>query len=188
MSSGGAEAVGQLRLQLLVIRCQTGDERAFRQLYESFADRTRRYVRAWLGAEGVDDVQQEVWMRVYKRIGQLADPAAFRTWLFMTTRHAAIDFLRRRAREAEIRASGRAHSSEAGVATGPEPTGKQAEAVRSALDELPAVQREAVILRYWNDLTYAEIALVAGCPIGTVRSRLHQAKRALGDSLGPLLG
>jgi RNA polymerase sigma-70 factor (ECF subfamily) len=187
MSDGGVERADELRLRLLVIRCQTGDERAFQELYETFAERTRRYVRGWLGARGADDVQQEVWMRVYKRIGQLADPAAFRTWLYMTTRHATIDSLRRSAREAEIVASGPAQFAEEALAPDPQPEAGRAEAVRSALDALPAAQREAVILRYWNDLTYAEIALVTGCPIGTVRSRLHHAKRALGDSLGPLL-
>jgi RNA polymerase sigma factor (sigma-70 family) len=50
----------------------------------------------------IADVQQEVWLTVYRRIGGLSDPRAFRTWLFQTTRHRAIDFLRARKREREL--------------------------------------------------------------------------------------
>src|SRR4051812_31573634 len=87
-----------LQLQLLVLRCQAGDERAFATLLDEFGEKTLRYLRGLLG-EDADDVQQEVWLAVFKRIATLANPAAFRTWLFQTTRHRAIDFLRVRERE-----------------------------------------------------------------------------------------
>lgn len=51
--------------------------------------------------------------------------------------------------------------------------------IRSAIAQLPPVQREVVMLRFWDDMTYAEISLIVGCSIGTVRSRLHYARRAL---------
>jgi RNA polymerase sigma-70 factor (ECF subfamily) len=62
----------------------------------------------------------------------------------------------------------------------PEPTSPELESALTALSE---VQREVVILRYWEDMTYAEIAVVTGTPVGTVRSRLHHAKAKLREEL-----
>ena len=85
-------------LYLLVLRCQAGDEAAFGQLLTSFGSRTLAHLRTLVGDEA-EDVQQEVWLAVYRRIGSLANPGGFRTWLFQTTRHRAIDYLRARRRE-----------------------------------------------------------------------------------------
>jgi RNA polymerase sigma-70 factor (ECF subfamily) len=168
-----------LWLRLLVVRCQTGDEAAFRELYGLFSGRTRRFAETLLDRDSAKDVQQEVWLTVYKRIAQLADPGALRTWLYMTTRHAAIDLLRRRKRESELLALHAQEPEAASVQDGEGSEFPDSEVIRSAVTRLPAAQREVVMLRYWEDLSYAEIAIVIGCSIGTVRSRLHYARRAL---------
>jgi len=168
-----------LRLRLLVLRCQTGDEAAFRELYEEFSGRTRRFAGALLDDGSAEDVQQEVWLSVYRRIGQLTDPGAFRTWLYMTTRHSVIDLLRRRRREAELLALQPAASKDTDVHEHHDTTEPDRAVIRSAIAQLPPVQREVVMLRFWDDMTYAEISLIVGCSIGTVRSRLHYARRAL---------
>ncbi len=77
------------------MRCQAGDERAFGRLMEMFGDRTRRYLQQLVG-DAADDVYQEVWLAVYRNIHGLVNPRAFRTGLFRTTRHRAIDCLRQR--------------------------------------------------------------------------------------------
>lgn len=176
ISRNGAEDVRQ---HLLVLRCQAGDENAFTELYTTFGDRSRRYLRGLLGDNDADDVHQEVWLSVYRRVGELADPGGFRTWLFATTRNRAIDYLRKRKRDAQLLETGGA----AEFATANDEPASLDEWdpswVRETLAQLPTVQREAVMLRYWDDLSYAEIAVIVGCSIGTVRSRLHNAKRAL---------
>ena len=78
----------RLALEFLVLRCQTGDERAFERLLEQFGERTHRYLRGLVG-DAADDVQQEVWLAVYRGIARLAAPHAFRTWLYRTTRNRA---------------------------------------------------------------------------------------------------
>ena len=88
-------------LHLLVVRCQAGDEDAFARLLRRFGPRTLRYLERLVGDEA-EDVHQEVWLAVYRRIGQLATPAAFVTWLFSVTRHRAVDHLRRRRRAREL--------------------------------------------------------------------------------------
>jgi RNA polymerase sigma-70 factor (ECF subfamily) len=61
---------------------------------------------------------------------------------------------------------------------------EDAQRIHAALDELAAEHREVLVLRFLDELTYEDIALVTGCPIGTVRSRLHYAKSALRRALG----
>lgn len=177
MSDHRAPRDDEKRLFLLVLRCQAGDETAFSRLIEWFGARTLAHLRGLLG-DDADDVQQEVWLAVYTRIGALSNPRAFRTWLFQTTRHQAIDFLRGRKRERELlEEAGR----EIDLAHAPdEPIGSlNQSSMAAALKELSPAQREVLVLRYQEDMTYAQIAVIVGCSIGTVRSRLHHAKQRL---------
>jgi RNA polymerase sigma-70 factor (ECF subfamily) len=171
----------ELALQLLVLRCQTGDERAFERLLEQFGDRTHRYLRGLLG-DAADDVQQEVWLAVYRGIAGLAAPGAFRTWLFRTTRHRALDFLRRRKRERELLADVELDAVQ-DVAAAPDAESTDAELAWDRLDALPPLQREVLLLRYRDDMSYEQMALVIGCSLGTVRSRLHYARQRLHDAI-----
>jgi RNA polymerase sigma-70 factor, ECF subfamily len=168
----------ELRLHLLVLRCQAGDERAFARLFREFGQRTLGYLHGLVG-DDAEDVQQEVWVAVFRGIASLANPRAFRTWLYRTTRHRAIDFLRRRKRERELIVDAEPEAVEA-IASAESGALDLAEpALLHALAGLPPPQREVLLLRYQDDLSYMEIALVVGCPIGTVRTRLHHAKRRL---------
>lgn len=177
-------AVDPLSLHLLVLRCQTGDERAFAQLLAMFGERTLGYLRGLVG-DDADDVQQDVWLSVYRGIGGLANPGAFRTWLFQTTRHRAVDFLRRRKRERELldEVASELAVDTADVNDDAGLGGVDETILDTALLGIPPPQREVLLLRYRDDLSYNEIALVVGCPIGTVRTRLHHAKRRLQELL-----
>jgi RNA polymerase sigma-70 factor (ECF subfamily) len=172
--------MSQLSEQFLVLRCQTGDEAAFRRLYELFGDRSLRYLHGLLGADA-EDVHQDVWLTVYRRIGGLANPAGFRTWLFATTRNRALDHLRRLRREADLLSPDAVEDHDIGTPDAEPDIDSQA--IDSAINTLPPMHREILILRFRDDLRYAEIALIVGCSIGTVRSRLHHAKRQLSTAL-----
>jgi RNA polymerase sigma-70 factor, ECF subfamily len=178
MVRGTAPDPSEVELHLLVLRCQAGDERAFVRLHDSFGPRTLRYLRGIVGA-AADDVQQEVWLAVYRGIARLARPGAFRTWLFRTARHRAVDHLRKSKREGELLVD----APEAfAVAASPPPAEESAglsEAMLEALDALSTGHREVLLLRYRDGLRYEEIALVTGCAVGTVRSRIHYAKQHL---------
>ncbi len=182
MTTDSAAPPDAVRLQLLVVRCQAGDERAFGRLMATFGDRTLRYLRQLVG-DAADDVQQEVWLTVYRNIHHLVNPAAFRTWLFRTTRHRAIDCLRRQRLEQRLFVD----LDQPGVlatagTTEPAPSLADLDAAMSMLSPL---HREVLLLRYHDDLSYADIALVIGCPVGTVRSRLHHARRLLAARISP---
>lgn len=179
MTDGEPVHKDDLRLRLLVLRCQTGDEEAFAQLLGAFGARTLRYLRNLLGDDDADDAQQVVWLSVYRSIAGLADPGAFRTWLFSTTRHRAIDHMRRRRRESELFADEECEDIGAADELEEGEHSFDAAELEALLAELPGPQREVVLLRYRDEMSYAEIAVIAGCPIGTVRTRLHHAKRKL---------
>src|SRR5262249_9912750 len=137
-----------------------------------------------LTGDAAEDLQQDVWLTVYRTLGTLSNPAAFRTWLYRTTRHRAIDFLRRRKRESELVDEAAALMPEA---VSPEDDsgipGVDESSLTAAIAELPPLQREALLLRYRDELSYGEVALIVGCPLGTVRTRLHHAKRRLHELL-----
>ena len=176
MTDSPSDGGDALRLHLLVLRCQAGDERAFARLMDRFADRTLRYLGGLIG-DGAEDVNQEVWLTVYRRIATLTDPRRFRTWLYRTTRHRAIDHLRALRRERELfddteDAENLPVDDDASVAG-------DGAALDVLLRDLAPIHREVLLLRYRDELSYAEIALVAGCSVGTVRSRLHYASNRL---------
>lgn len=179
----------RLLLHLLVVRCQTGDEEAFARLLDRFGPRTLRYLQRLVGDEA-EDVHQEVWLDVYRRIGQLATPAAFVTWLFTVARHRAVDFLRRRRRMHEllddVAAERIVHGDVATNEGSAELDGLDragAEELPAAIAALPPLHREVLLLRYQEELSYMEIAAVVGCSVGTVRSRLHHARRRLHEAI-----
>jgi RNA polymerase sigma-70 factor, ECF subfamily len=167
----------EARLYLLVLRCQAGDESAFTRLLELFGGRTLAHLRALVG-DAAEDVQQEVWLAVYRHLPSLSNPRAFRTWLFQTTRHRAVDFLRSKKRERELFEDADIEADQIAVRNN-ERVDLAGTSVGVAFDQLPALHREVLRLRYEEELSYAEIALVLGCATGTIRSRLHNAKRNL---------
>jgi RNA polymerase sigma-70 factor (ECF subfamily) len=161
------------RLFLQVLRCQAGDEEAFAALHETFSGRTKRYLRGVLGDALADDVQQDVWFTVYRRIAELENPAGFRTWLYRVTRHRAIDALRRERRRPDLLAES-PDDLDTRVSGDDSPLDR--DAFEPLLERLSESHREVLVLRFWEDMSYGDIALVVGCSVGTIRSRLHHAK------------
>jgi RNA polymerase sigma-70 factor (ECF subfamily) len=165
----------QIYERLLVVRCQVGDEDAFREVVEAYAPRLRYYLRKLLVAPGdVEDLLQDVWYDVVRGVPRLADPAAFPAWLYRVARDRTFRRLRRRREPAQL-------GEEIDVAEeeSDDFSAEDAGRVHAALDDLAPEHREVLVLRFLEEMPYESIADVVGCPVGTVRSRLHYAKRAL---------
>jgi len=170
------DPVERLVERVLVLRCQTGDAAAFEELVGRYAPRVRNFLGQLLGdAHVAEDVLQEVWLDVFRGFEKLQELDAFRPWLYRIARDRAYRLLRRRGfrtrpiEEVEVPgppAEDDAHSD-------------QRDLLSSSLELLPLEQREVVLLRYHEKMPYEQIADAIGCGIGTVRSRLHYAKRAL---------
>jgi RNA polymerase sigma-70 factor (ECF subfamily) len=168
--------------ELLVVRCQAGDPAALAEIVARFDGRLRYYLRRLLGdalQSGVDDVLQEVWIDVWRGVGRLAQPAAFATWLYTITRRRALAFAGRRQPTTSL-------ADNDGVVDVPEADAESdafgaddAARIHAGLSRLAPRHREALVLRYMEGMSYEEIASVVGCGVGTVRSRIHYAKREL---------
>jgi RNA polymerase sigma-70 factor (ECF subfamily) len=167
-----------LRLHLLVLRCQAGDERAFATLMEEFGPHIHRYLTGLVGADA-EDVQQEVWLTVFRSLVTLTNPGAFRTWLYRTTRHRAIDHLRRQRRERELFVDSETERELVRSSDVDPLPDIDAADLDTLLAKLSVAHREVILLRFRDGLQYAEIALVIGCPVGTVKTRVHHAKLRL---------
>ncbi len=171
------DAAEQIYEQVLVTRCQAGDEEAFAELVGRYHARMAYFVRRMLGdASAADDVLQETWLAAFHGLARLRSPGAFRVWLYRIARDKACHALRRRHAWVEL-----GEEAAAPNAADDEPrfTPEQAGAIHRCLARLTPLHREVLVLRFLEDMTYEDIAAVTGCPVGTVRSRIHYGKWAL---------
>ena len=183
-----SDPVELLYERVLVVRCQAGDEAAFEELVARYAPRLRYFLRKVLGlgvelhggrSLQVEDLLQDVWLDVFRGLPRLADPQAFRAWVYRIARDRAFGLLRKGRREEPLGAIDVPDES----ADEGEFTPEDAARIHAALDELPPEQREVLVLRFLEDMSYDEIARVTSQPLGTVRSRIHYGKRALRRAL-----
>jgi RNA polymerase sigma-70 factor (ECF subfamily) len=175
------EATERLYEQILVLRFQAGDEAAFVEIVQRYHDRLRYYVRRLSVEEGrVDDVLQEVWLLVFRGLARLRRPRALPVWLYRITRNAALAEQRRARITVGLEQE---PSAPSGADTEPDLTPEDAARIRACLDGLSADHREVLVLRFFGGLSYEDIADIVGSPLGTVRSRLHHAKKALGQAM-----
>jgi len=181
----------------LISRCRAGDLAAFEPLVERYRQRVWRLAyQVVRDREEAWDVAQEAFVRAYQSLPEFRGQSAFYTWLFRIVVNLATD--RRRQRAARARAlGGEPVPEEEWAPRTPDPgsppdleasRAQERERIARALDSLPPHHRTIIILSDIEGLSYREIAQVLGCPIGTVMSRLHNARKRLRALLGPLLG
>ena len=176
-----SDAAARLHERVLVLRIQSGDEYAFAELVERYHARLYAYLRMLFGSvDQVDDALQEVWFDVYRSVPKLADPIAFSAWVYRIAHNRAMRELRER-RLLHVPLNENELVDEAGDTDSISEV--DADQIHIALNRLAPEHREVLVLRFMNDMSYEEIATVTECPVGTVRSRLHYAKRALRQAL-----
>ena len=162
---------------LLIVRCQTGDPSAWRELVDRFTPRLAYFLRKFADkTDRIDDLLQEVWLDVHRQLPRLNDATAFPAWVYRIARGKAALAVRRN----EVSpVDDELLNNAAGTTDEPVFTVEDAERVHRALDRLPVAQREAIVLRFIEGFSYDEIARATDNPIGTVRSRIHHAKQSL---------
>ena len=169
----------------IAYRCQLGESEGFELLVAEMERPLFYYVLKLLGNEDAAlDVLQEVWIKVFRTIRALRAPEALRTWLYRVARGTALN----RVRDESARVSAEEAFDEAGeeVSSGLGFRPDDVLDVHAGLDRLDRRHREVLVLLFLEGLTVDEIARVVGVPPGTVKSRIHHAKRALGALLeGP---
>jgi RNA polymerase sigma-70 factor, ECF subfamily len=182
--------------RLLIERCRAGDIAAFEPLVEKYRQRVWRLAFQVLrDREEAWDCAQDAFVRAFQSLASFRGQSAFYTWLFRIAMNVATDRLR--ARSAQTRAFGNQPvPAEEWERTAPDPGERPDQAalgaerrlqIRRALDALPLNARTIIMLSDVEGLSYREIASVLNCPIGTVMSRLHNARKRLRSALGPML-
>jgi len=178
-------------VERLVVRCRDGDPRAFDGLVERFQRRVFYTIfRVVRDAHLADDLTQEVFITVFRRMGTLKDPASFPSWLLRTAMNRAIDARRKSKREQDRVFLLDDFTAVGDGAEGPSPTETKAcevdeaertqhleRQLREAIDALPDGQRRALLLSMDEHLSHDAIAEILEIPKGTVKSRLHHARK-----------
>jgi len=186
-----------------VERLQKHDERAFNELVEAYSPRVYRLVARMLGRrEDAEDMAQEVFVQIFKGIGQFRGDSKLGTWIY----RVAINLCKNRSKYLSRRQDDKQDALDAvadrqplhqakGVTSGqinrPDHMveGMQIEAImRKCIAELDPDFREALILRDVENLSYEEIIDITGVAEGTVKSRIHRARALLKQRVALALG
>lgn len=158
-----------------------GDERAFEQLFQCYAPRIFRFAMGYLNDRShAEEVVQETMIAVWKSAKSYKEQSQVSSWILGIARNKALDRARARQREPEF--SREKLDRHASARATPEQIAQretQIERVRAALERLSPEHREVMMLAFYNDLSYSEIAQIVGCPEGTVKSRVYYAKEQL---------
>ena len=164
----------------LVEACQAGEASAFDVLVARWEDRIRGAAYRFLGSdEEARDVAQEAFLRAYQAIGAFKREARFSSWLYQIATNLCRDRLRRRKTRATVSLEALEEAGPVMVETRPGAHERLLErdleqAVRRAVHALPEEQREVVILKEYQELTFLEIAQALDVPVSTVKTRLYR--------------
>ncbi len=190
----------------LIEACRQGDRESFRQLFELHKDRVWSVALHFIGDEAAArDITQQVFLKLFTAINHFRGEAGFSTWLYRLTVNACLDEQRRRRRFLSFDFFKTGDGSSVGRNLMEQQQAKQFEqqlqamaqedhhaqlelsaAVKAAVKELKPKLRMAILLKYFEGLSYEEMASVLGCSAGTVASRLNRGHKELARRLAHL--
>lgn len=189
----------QLSDRELILCCQNRDKAAYEVL-------VKRYQRTVYGSlyqlapdwHDTSDLAQEVFIRIWRSIGSLRNPHAFRSWLNQLITNLFYDELRKRPKNATVSIDESFKSDEgdennctrdiADHSSMPDEMTQRRElsdAIHRAIDKLPEQFRTVIVLRELEGLTYDEISVLTNTEIGTVKSRIARARMKIQEMLSP---
>jgi len=172
------DEISRLEERLEVLLAQRGDMEAFGRLVTRYERRLVYYILRFVDdGDQALDVLQEVWLSAFRLLPRLDAPEAFRVWVYRITHGKIVEFLRRERRIAT--SVEEAASSAAEVAASDLPVLDNVELVHQALAYLSVEHRGVLVLHFLEGMPLEEIAQSLSCPVGTVKSRMHHAKRSL---------
>ncbi|MFN8530726.1 MAG: sigma-70 family RNA polymerase sigma factor [Anaerolineae bacterium] len=185
--------------RMLLEAARAGDYNAFEALHERLAPALNRFVRRLIGETGeVEDVVQDTLIAVYMHLPKLDPPEKLRPFMFRVARNRCYDILRHQGRWESVSTDldeddpvGVRIAFDIAAAVDEMPPEDATNwllmmmEVKAAMERLPEMQRQALILYCEEDMSYAEIAETMGVNIGTVKSRLFHAKRGLRGLIPP---
>jgi len=186
-STGAVHTVEMHEDVTLVRRTLAGDQQAFASLVDKYKDSVFNVSYRMLGNPSeAEDVAQETFVRAYTQLHTYKDTHRFSTWLLSIASHLSIDQLRRRRFLALPLENVPFLEWIADVGVGPEEAALAVEAsdeMQKVLSVLPAKYRAVLVLRYWHDLSYEEIAQALHLTPPLVKARLHRARELVARTM-----
>ncbi|HEX5176212.1 MAG TPA: sigma-70 family RNA polymerase sigma factor [Chthoniobacteraceae bacterium] len=195
-SSPPAEAAARAAEQDLawMSRIKGGDTEALRELIEAHQHRVIGTVAKMLGGEtDAEDIAQQVFVRIWRSAPRYEPTAKFTTWLFKITRNLVFNELRRRRRHAAFSLDRTIDDDDERPMHTADHTSKAPDsllldeemqaAIQAAIDELPEVQRMAIVLRRYDDISYEEIGEILDLSVPAVKSVIFRARTELRQKL-----
>lgn len=181
--------------QELIADCLNGQTHAFGDLVSRYQNRLYNTLVGVLGSvEDAHDVAQEAFVSAFQKLHTFRGHSAFYSWLFRIALNSAVSQKRKLHRIPVSIDAAREQSGTEPIDRHPDArpehaleTTERQIAVRAALAELTEEFRTALILKEMEDMSYEEIAEIVGCPIGTIRSRIHRGRVELREKLRGLL-
>jgi RNA polymerase sigma-70 factor, ECF subfamily len=186
----------------LIDACQQGDREAFRELFDAHKDRVWTIALRFTGDENAArDMTQQVFLKLFTSITGFRHESNFKTWLYRLVANECMDEFRKKRRLISLDFFRPAFSEERDEDCGEvelkewrqEPLQEErlarietSEAVMGALMQLKPKLRMAIVLKYFEDLSYEQMAEALGCSMGTVASRLNRGHKALAQKLAHL--
>lgn len=181
MSLSGSQVPGDGEL---VVKARRGDAAAFGLLVQRYRRAAYAVAYSVTGRhEDAEDAAQESFLVALQRLEECRSPERFAGWLMTIVRNRSRNLVRRES----LRETDQVPVSASSGQAGPDREAERSQlrgVLRDALDGLPTVQREIVLLHDLEGWKHREIADRLGIPSGTVRSHLHFARKALRDALG----
>ncbi len=169
---------GDLRVDdaLLMQQIAAGDQAAFRELYDRYANRLYRYALLHLrSSDAAEDAVQETLLAVWRQPTRYRAASSLSSFLFGICHHKVVDLMRKSSKEQPLEALPEAAAAQ----SSPEDRLAAAEALQALPDEM----RSVLILAFYVGLSYEEIARTLSIPVGTVKSRVFTARKRLQISL-----
>lgn len=175
--------------ELLLPALARGEEKAFLAVYRRRQASIYRYALHLAGdADVAAEAVQETFMALLRDAGRLdATRGTVLAWLFAVARNQVLRQLRSRRQHLSLDDEDQTEPAAAGCVLAELEQEQLSSRLRELMATLPPVYREVLVLCDMQELSYEEVAAIAGCPTGTVRSRLHRARALLAGKLKPLV-
>jgi RNA polymerase sigma-70 factor (ECF subfamily) len=171
-----ARIVPDDREKSLVLAARRGDEEAFREIYRTYRESVWSVILSLVGDPlQAQDILQNVFFKAFRGLAGFRFRSALFTWIYRIARNECRNHLRKRELPIVPLEDILGSRYEADAARVPDGPRSRADALTSAVMQLPFKMREVVVLKYQEDLSYDEMGRILGCPPGTVASRLNRA-------------
>lgn len=169
----------------LILKIQSGDMNAFAELFEIYKNEAYKYSYLITGKEDLsEDIVQEAFVQCYTSIKNLKKIEQFKSWFFKILTRLAWKYSNKEKKAVPVDdIFEKADSNKLDEYVNEYIRKEQSDMLHSEIEKLDVKQKTAIILYYFNELTIKEIAHVMGCFEGTVKSRLHSARRKLKKNL-----